>query len=281
MAHALLEHGTCTATHDGNGHTAAELASRFDQDALAAVLASVPAAKGNISSTHEDHLQTSNLTEEAGTSDDMQQGVPEAMPGSTEAGPNLGELQPHGQAAGMPVGMQAEIQAHPADVLGYASELQPAEDKPESIQHGSPKVEQLPQPEAAKATETLGDNPNMEGVIKDGFSAELSDNLLQGDPETSVDLKTQAPDEGMQHGGPDGAKYARSRALPLAAALGNHQEVERLLHAGCNVEERDAGGFTPLYLAACGEPACLPLSASKCSSCRKDQLWQCIGRCSE
>ena len=265
VARVLLEHGTCAAILDDNGHTAAELASSFGQDAFAAVLASVPAAKGSISSTHEDHLQMSSLMK-AGTADIMQQGAPAVTPGSMEAGPNLGELQPHDKATSMPVGMQAELQVRPADVLGYATEMQSAADKPgiaqpAGTQHDSPpEEEQLPQPEAANPTEAFAENPIMEAVIEDGHAAELSDDLLQGDPERSAELKTQAPGEGVQQGGPDGAEYAGSRALLHAVRLGNHQKVKRLLRAGCNKEAQDAEGHTPLYLAARGEPACPSLS---------------------
>ena len=63
VAHALVEHGACTAVRDGNGRTAAELARVFGQDAfadalvLAASRKSTAAQVGIPSALPHDHVR--------------------------------------------------------------------------------------------------------------------------------------------------------------------------------------------------------------------------------
>ena len=183
VAHALLDHGACLAVRDSNGHTAAELARIFGQDALASVLAPAMAAEVSIGNICEDHPQ-SNLTEEACTPDIMEQGVTEVTPDDIATGLNLGEGQQDDKAAGMPAGKQAEVQAHPADVLGNTAEMQPAKvepsnDQPEGQLHQPREGEHLSQLKTAEAAEIVGPPINQEVVSEGNSSAIVAiENLL-------------------------------------------------------------------------------------------------------
>ena len=184
VAHALLEHGACLAMRDSNGHTAAELARIFSQDALASVLASAMAAEVSIGNICEDRSQ-SNLTEEAGTPAILQQRVTEVMPDNMATGLDMDEAQQDDMAAGMPAGKQAEVQAHPADVLGNTAETQPAGFEPSTVQpegqlHQPREGEDLSQLKTAKAAEIVGHLINQEVVSEDDSSAVVAiENLLE------------------------------------------------------------------------------------------------------
>ena len=265
VAHALLEHGACAAVRDGNGHTAAELASIFGHDALAATLASAPAAE--VSITREDRPHMGNLTEGARSPDIMQQESPRSRPGNMEAGPTLDEGQLNDGAAGMPVETPGAMQTE-----GSAAGMQPVVDEP-GLAHPagtlcqSPEEQQLPEPEAAQATEPSASSSTIGGVSEGGHPAEY-EALDEEDPDssTTLDLTLKKPRKLAQHNRELSSWDAVDRALLQAVRLNNRHEAEGLLDAGCDADAQDADGRTPLYIAAeSAQLACNPVSAGICS----------------
>ena len=118
------------------------------------------------------------LTEEACAPDVIQQGALEVTAVSRETVSSLGECPTIDKAASAPAGTQAKMQIHPADVLGYALEMQLAEgelgrDQPAASIQESPEKEQLPWLEAAQASETFSWKACTDTISKDSLLAQF------------------------------------------------------------------------------------------------------------
>ena len=127
-------------------------------------------------SVTQKHMHVRSIIAEARPPDLIQQEAQEEVPVSPQISPILGARLADDMASSTPAGTQPKLVLHPADVLGYAMEMQLDEGEPGKIQPAASlqqysEEEQLPRPEDAQASETSSGKACTEAVRKGSLSA--------------------------------------------------------------------------------------------------------------